>query len=56
LRIRGRKNIVRCPRCGFEFDVSYSRTFSCAGCPSMVSCNYVKCPKCGYEFMPRRYG
>ena len=55
MRIRGRKNIVRCPNCGFEFDISYARTFSCAGCPSVVSCSYVKCPNCGFELTPTRY-
>jgi len=46
------KRLVRCPNCGFTFDLSYSRAFSCRGCPMSVfgDCEYVKCPRCGYEF------
>ncbi|MCD6535955.1 MAG: hypothetical protein J7K49_02855 [Thaumarchaeota archaeon] len=44
------KKIVRCPGCGFRFDVSYSRVFACGDCPMVISCNYVKCPRCGEEF------
>jgi len=46
----GGKKFVRCPGCGFTFEVSYSRAFSCGGCPSAISCDYVKCPRCGEEF------
>lgn len=49
-----RKKILVCPKCGFRFDVSYSRAFACRGCPSLVSCDYVKCPKCDYEFPVQR--
>ncbi len=46
------KNIVICPHCGFKFDVSYARTFACAGCNSAAlgSCGLIKCPNCGKEF------
>jgi len=44
------KRILRCPRCGFEFDISYGRVFACAGCPSSVHCDMAKCPECGHEF------
>ncbi len=46
------KDLVTCPKCGSIFSISYSRAFSCGGCPSATfgSCGYVKCPKCGYEF------
>ncbi len=42
---------LRCPKCGFVFDVSYARVISCSGCPMSIfgECGYVKCPKCGYE-------
>jgi len=43
---------VKCPNCGFVFDISYSRALACGGCPasSLGSCGYVRCPRCGYEF------
>jgi len=43
--------LLKCPRCGFRFDVSYSRAVVCGGCPYVTfgNCNYVKCPRCGYE-------
>lgn len=51
------KHIVRCPKCGFTFDVSYGRTFACGGCPSIVQCGMAKCPKCKHEFpLPGQYG
>jgi len=42
---------LRCPKCGFVFDISYARAISCSGCPMSTfgECGYVKCPKCGYE-------
>ncbi len=49
-----KKKILICPKCNFKFDVSYARTFACAGCPSSVSCGYVRCPKCGFEFQTER--
>jgi len=53
------KRIVRCPKCGFAFDISYGRAFACSGCPSTVQCGYAKCPKCGNEFplteLPEHY-
>jgi len=47
-----RKKLILCPKCGYQFDVSYARAFACRGCPSsaMGSCGYIKCPKCGHEF------
>ncbi len=52
MKLRFGKHKITCPYCGFTFDLSYARTFACAGCPSSVtgSCGYVKCPKCGREF------
>ena len=51
------KHILRCPKCGFTFDVSYGRTFACGGCSSMVQCGMAKCPKCEHEFpLPGQYG
>ncbi|MEM2102064.1 MAG: hypothetical protein QXM22_00955 [Candidatus Bathyarchaeia archaeon] len=44
------KHVVRCPKCGFVFDVSYGRAFACKSCPSLVHCEGIKCPKCGHEF------
>ena len=51
------KRIIRCPKCGFTFDITYGRTFACSGCPSLVHCDMAKCPKCGHEFpLPAPYG
>ncbi len=50
----GRRNLVTCPKCGAVYDLGYSRTFACGGCPSNVSCSYSKCPQCGHEFPLRR--
>jgi len=46
------KGLLVCPNCGFQFEISYGRTFACGGCRYSVtgSCNMAKCPKCGYEF------
>ncbi|MCW3986067.1 MAG: hypothetical protein NWE91_06640 [Candidatus Bathyarchaeota archaeon] len=44
------KQLVRCPKCGFTFDISYGRAFACSGCPSVVQCSSAKCPKCKHEF------
>lgn len=44
---------VRCPNCGFQFNVLYARAVTCKGCDKLFlspSCEYVKCPKCGTEF------
>lgn len=51
MRVGLRRTCV-CPKCGFEFDISYGRAFACSGCQSatMGSCGYAKCPKCGHEF------
>lgn len=48
-RKRTRRLIV-CPKCGFEFDVTYARATICAPCPSLVQCRLVKCPRCEHEF------
>jgi len=45
-----RKKLLTCPKCGFVFDVTYGRSFACAGCPSVIHCDYAKCPQCGHEF------
>jgi uncharacterized C2H2 Zn-finger protein len=51
------RNIIRCPKCGFTFDISYGRAFACGGCASVVQCGNAKCPKCGQEFpLPGQYG
>jgi DNA-directed RNA polymerase subunit RPC12/RpoP len=52
LRFKVKRDIVRCPKCGYRFSVSYSRAFACSGCyMASFKCDYVKCPNCGYEFM-----
>ncbi|MFQ6077326.1 MAG: hypothetical protein ACE5Z5_14565 [Candidatus Bathyarchaeia archaeon] len=45
-----RKQLVVCPKCGSEFDISYSRAFACGTCPQLIHCSMVKCPRCGHEF------
>jgi len=53
-KLKGGRDLVRCPRCGYEFSITYSRAFACSGCPvASLSCNYVKCPRCGHEFTLR---
>jgi len=45
--------VVKCPRCGRSFDITYARAFSCKSCDVLLlqrSCRYVKCPFCGFEF------
>jgi len=44
--------IVRCPKCGYAFSLSYSRALMCTGCHLSVmgNCGYAVCPNCGYEF------
>ncbi|MCD6444440.1 hypothetical protein J7L70_05510 [Candidatus Bathyarchaeota archaeon] len=44
--------LVKCPRCGRRFSLSYARLTSCSGCRYSVfgECGYVRCPNCGYEF------
>ncbi|MCR6669045.1 MAG: hypothetical protein NDF51_03495 [archaeon YNP-WB-040] len=48
----GSSRVLICPNCGYKFDLTYSRTFSCSGCEYSVlgSCGYAKCPRCGHEF------
>jgi len=44
-------DIIKCPRCGFEFRLMYARAFACQGCKLAVTgCEYVRCPKCDLEF------
>ncbi|MBP8685696.1 MAG: hypothetical protein KBH31_02415 [Methanomassiliicoccales archaeon] len=41
----------KCPNCGFEFSITYARTFACRGCPEVMNnCPKVRCSKCDYEF------
>jgi DNA-directed RNA polymerase subunit RPC12/RpoP len=41
----------KCPNCGFEFSITYARTFACRGCPQALnSCPKVRCAKCDHEF------
>jgi len=49
--------ILKCPRCGFRFDPSYSRAISCSGCPMATfgDCGYIKCPRCGYEDLYEKF-
>jgi len=48
--LRTRKQ-TRCPQCGFEFNLMYSRAFACVGCRySVTGCNAARCPKCDFEF------
>ncbi|MEM2564698.1 MAG: hypothetical protein QXQ42_03275 [Candidatus Bathyarchaeia archaeon] len=47
-----RQKAIKCPKCGFQFDILYARTVSCQSCNRMLSslsCEYVKCPKCGFQ-------
>ena len=45
---------MKCPNCGFEFSLTYARSFACRGCPSSVGgCPKVRCAKCDYEFYIR---
>ncbi|RLE49087.1 MAG: hypothetical protein DRJ31_05870 [Candidatus Methanomethylicota archaeon] len=47
----GRSKPIKCPVCGYEFSLVYSRAVACAGCQmSVYGCNLVKCPRCGHEF------
>jgi len=44
----------KCPSCGFEFSITYARTFACRGCPEVMnSCPKVRCAKCDHEFYIR---
>ncbi len=49
---------LKCPRCGFVFDISYARAVSCSGCylATLGSCGYVRCPRCGYEGRYEEFG
>jgi uncharacterized C2H2 Zn-finger protein len=45
------RELMKCPKCGFEFNLMYSRAFACAGCRYSISgCNAARCPKCDHEF------
>ncbi|MCC6042590.1 MAG: hypothetical protein LM598_03050 [Candidatus Verstraetearchaeota archaeon] len=51
MKMRASTRIIRCPKCGYEFDLSYARTFACGGCPSSaIGCQYARCPMCGHEW------
>ncbi len=42
---------IRCPRCGFEFNLMYARASACQGCRySVTGCDAVRCPRCDHEF------
>ena len=47
-----RLGMLRCPKCGFQFDIKYSRAMMCSHCNLSVlgDCGYAICPRCGYEF------
>ncbi|MCX8171484.1 MAG: hypothetical protein N3E47_05905 [Candidatus Bathyarchaeota archaeon] len=48
-----KRQVIDCPKCGFQFDILYARTVSCQSCDRMLSslsCEYIRCPKCGFEF------
>ncbi|WEU39945.1 MAG: hypothetical protein OdinLCB4_005605 [Candidatus Odinarchaeum yellowstonii] len=49
-------SMVKCPKCGFTFNISYGRVFACGSCPSrsLGDCGFCKCPECGYEFPVNR--
>jgi len=52
LRVGAGRRVLRCPKCGFEFDVSYARATACLSCViSVRGCQYIKCPRCGYEWL-----
>ena len=41
----------KCPNCGFEFSITYARTFACRGCAEVMNnCPKVRCAKCDHEF------
>ncbi len=45
------RKLIRCPKCGFEFNLMYARAFACQGCRySVTGCNAVRCPRCDCEF------
>ena len=42
---------VKCPACGYEFNLMYARSIACQGCPQAVlGCDLMRCPKCDFEF------
>jgi len=44
-------HMIKCPRCGFEFNLIYARAFACQGCRySVMGCDAVRCPRCDLEF------
>lgn len=43
-----------CPNCGFQFSITYARTFACRGCAEVMNnCPKVRCAKCDHEFFFR---
>ncbi len=49
--MKGLKDLLVCPRCGFRFSRSYARITACRGCTlSVSSCSSIKCPRCDHEF------
>ncbi|MHA1143769.1 MAG: hypothetical protein ACTSRW_03460 [Candidatus Helarchaeota archaeon] len=47
-----RKNLIRCPKCGYSFNIMYARMTACGDCPSVAlgNCGMIKCPFCKEEF------
>jgi hypothetical protein len=43
--------MIKCPYCGYDFNIMYSRAIACQGCRKAVyGCNLVRCPGCNHEF------
>jgi len=42
---------LKCPFCGFEFNIIYGRAIACSGCSKAASgCKLARCPKCDRDF------
>ncbi|HPR41335.1 MAG TPA: hypothetical protein PK718_02165 [Candidatus Methanofastidiosa archaeon] len=42
---------LKCPKCGFVFNIIYGRAIACSGCARSASgCKLARCPKCDQEF------
>ncbi|MBN1786654.1 MAG: hypothetical protein JW825_06695 [Candidatus Methanofastidiosa archaeon] len=42
---------VKCPYCGFVFNIIYGRAIACSGCSKAATgCKLARCPKCDKDF------
>jgi len=42
---------LKCPKCGFVFNIIYGRAIACSGCPrAATGCKLARCPQCDFEF------